>query len=236
MPAPKNQAQTPEELLMQQQSESESSFLQKELLEMEPAAGSRGLQYLLESVGMVRPQDLGGSAGEILDLAGKSVQASLSDPKKDPREALGALTHMLDELRPDFLLAGLPEQRRGELLALPKRDMAAELMEDMAVGWATRRLSMAPTGPEIVGVEQEVVKVLARSMKATMVAERVMKKLNTFLRDANLPKESYERIQRSLAWVKLSLAEQYERTGNLSLAQWHRVRAGSKRSGTSPAP
>ena len=98
---------------------------------------------------------------------------NLLDPAGAPERSYVDLARILKDMKPDLALAGFPPQRREELRNLPPDQMAAEIIEDSAVKWAAERLSKAPSGTDAVIVEEEVVRVLLRSLQATKMASRL---------------------------------------------------------------
>src|SRR5207249_7675553 len=85
--------------------------------------------------------------------------------------------------------------------SIPSEQVAAEFIEDTALNWATNRLASAPTGPEAIIVQEEVVRVLLRSLQATQMAGRLALKLADHIKEHALPKHLYDRIQDELKWV-----------------------------------
>lgn len=123
-------------------------------------------------------------------------------------------------MRADFVLSSFPVERREQLRGLPSDQMAAEVLEDTAAKWAARRLANAPSGPEGIAVEEEVVRVLLRSLQVTQAAERLARKLAQFLRDVAMPASRVQRIQEELHWVTVPPKEKSERL--LQLDQFDR--------------
>ncbi len=142
-------------------------------------AGPRGIQEMVE----------GYLEGGLLDAVGV------------PERSYVDLARVLKDMKPDLALAGFPPQRREELRNLPPDQMAAEIIEDSAVKWAADRLSKAPTGLDAVIVEEEVVRVLLRSLQATKMADRLARKLAQFCQDVAMPQATLARIQEELRWV-----------------------------------
>jgi hypothetical protein len=85
--------------------------------------------------------------------------------------------------------------------------MAAEIIEDTAVKWAMDRLVSSPSGAEAVIVEEEVIRVLLRSLQTTQMADRLAKKLAEFVKQYSVPPTTVKRIQEELSWVTLKAAE-----------------------------
>src|SRR5437870_11648523 len=103
----------------------------------------------------------------------RSVEAALTDERYNPRDSYIALARALQEFRPDFVLSLFPSDRQPLVRSIPSDPAAAEFIEDTALNWATNRLASAPTAPAASIVQQEVVRVLLRSLQATQTAGRV---------------------------------------------------------------
>ncbi|HSA91447.1 MAG TPA: HEAT repeat domain-containing protein [Terriglobales bacterium] len=146
------------------------------------------------------PGRSGGPRG-IQEMVEGYFQGQLLDPSGAPERSYVELARVLKDMKPDMALAGFPPQRREELRSLPPDQMAAEIIEDSAVKWATERLREAPTGQDAVIVEEEVIRVLLRSLQATKMADRLARKLAQFCQDVAMPQGRVERIQEELRWV-----------------------------------
>jgi len=129
--------------------------------------------------------------------------SSLMDSSSGPNRSYGELAKIIKEMRPEFVLQNFPPQRREELRALPPDQMAAEIVEDTAVKWAVDRLVSAPSGPDAVIVEEEVIRVLLRSLQTTAMADRLAKKLAEFVKQFSIPPTTVKHIQEELSWVTL---------------------------------
>lgn len=162
------------------------------------ADGPGGIQAMVE----------GYFDGNLLDAAGA------------PERSYMDLARILKDMKPDLALAGFPPQRREELRNLPPDQMAAEIIEDSAVKWAADRLSKAPTGLDAVIVEEEVVRVLLRSLQATKMADRLARKLAQFCKDVAMPQTTLARIQEELRWV--TVPEKQKATELLKLTRFNR--------------
>jgi HEAT repeat protein len=100
------------------------------------------------------------------------------------------------------------EQQR-EMRGRPPEEMAQQYMEDVAAQWAAvRLLSSAPDQRPIV--EEEVVRVLRRSLEATRTVERMLNKLSRLFDKANVPTEFYDRIRQELLWLGLTQEEKHK--------------------------
>jgi hypothetical protein len=134
--------------------------------------------------------------------------SSLMDSNQGPQQrSYVELAKIIKEMRPEFVLQNFPPQRREELRSLPPDQMAAEIIEDTAVKWAMDRLITAPSGQEAVIVEEEVIRVLLRSLQTTQMADRLAKKLAEFVKQYSIPPTTVKRINDELAWVTLKSQE-----------------------------
>ena len=168
------------------------------------------LQLLLESAGIQDPTaGYTGAAGQVLELASRSIENSISSPEKDPKQALLALARALEEFKPEFLLSAMTPEQQRELRGRPAEEMAQQYMEDVAAQWAAVRLSTSPPERRVI-VEEEVVHVLRRSLEATQTVERMLSKLSRLFDKANIPTEFYERIRHELLWLGLTPEQKYK--------------------------
>jgi HEAT repeat protein len=196
--------------------EPESYLVAQGTLGPEVQSTLRGLDLLLQAAGSENLPAVSANPGEILQLVGKATERSLRDPEANPREPLKALVQLLEELSPEYLLSVLPAERQNDLRGRPTNEVAAQLVEDVAVEWAVKHLAAAPAGPGAIAVEEEVVRALSRSLKATQVATRLLRKLAKIMEDANLPPEVYDRIRQEITWAALSPAEKHQQLMQLN--------------------
>jgi HEAT repeat protein len=169
------------------------------------------LQLLLESAGL-QEGDGGytGAAGQVLELATRSIEATISNSERDPKQAVLTLARAMEEFKPEFLLSAMTPEQQRELRGRPSEEMAQQYMEDVAAQWAAVRLSSsAPEQRPIV--EEEVVRVLSRSLEATKTIERMLSKLARLFDKANIPPEFYDRIRQELEWLGLTQETKYKR-------------------------
>ena len=110
---------------------------------------------------------------------------------------------MLGNVRSDLVLSQLMGNPTAGKAA-SKEEVTAELFEDTAIRWALRRLSAVPSGDEAVIVEEQVFRVLVRSLQATHTASRLAQKLAEFAKEYALPKHMLERIQEEIRWLSLT--------------------------------
>jgi len=132
----------------------------------------------------------------------QKFEASLSNPEEDPHKAYVELAKTLRTLRPDVVLSNLAS-KTGDA-AESTEQVTAEVFEDTALRWALRRLASTPQGEEAVIVEEQVFRVLMRSLQATHSASRLAQKLAQFAQEYALPKETYARIQEEIRWITLT--------------------------------
>src|SRR4029077_14927103 len=110
---------------------------------------------------------------------------------------------MLRNVRPDFVVSNLMAGKAGDS-ETNQEEVTAEVFEDTALRWALRRLAAPPSGEEAVIVEEQVFRVLMRSLQATHSAARLAQKLAQFAQEYALPKQTYERIQEEIRWITLT--------------------------------
>lgn len=152
---------------------------------------------------------LAGNPVQVLDVARKAIDRSLSNPATDPTQALNALSRMLEEFNPEKLMPALSPEKQQAYRGRPAREVATDMMEDVAAQWATTRLASA-SSDNIALTEEEVVRVLQKSLDATQTVERMLQKLSKLFEKANLPSGFFERIQQELRWQGLSDDERFK--------------------------
>lgn len=147
-----------------------------------------------------------GQAGyltEMQRMVEQKFEASLKNPEEDPHKAYIELARMLRNTRSDFVVSNLMAGKTGEAEA-NQEEVTAEVFEDTALRWALRRLAATPTGEEAVIVEEQVFRVLMRSLQATHSAARLAQKLAQFAQEYALPRHTYDRIQEEIRWITLT--------------------------------
>ena len=147
---------------------------------------------------------------QVFDIAQKALVRSFSNSAADPAQALTALAHMLEEFNPEVLLPALSAEKRAALKGKPAREIAADFMEDVAAEWAANRLSSVPGQEDSTIAEAEVIRVLQRSLEATVTVERLLHKLSRLFEKANLPPEFFTRIQQELRWMEVSDEDKFK--------------------------
>lgn len=215
-PAGKNQARTESgDTILETEAE---NFLMAKQHESNYAAfgggpahgGLDALTMLLESACLERPESLGvGGPSDIMKLIAPTVEAALVDRRGDPEKSCMALAKILQEVSPDLVMSSFPAQKQAELKGAPPEQVASEFVEDTAISWAVQKLATAPTGPEALVVEEDVVRVLVRSLQATRMANRMAAKLSQFVQEHVFPPTTYKKIQDELQWVGLPPKQKY---------------------------
>ncbi|HJX83188.1 MAG TPA: HEAT repeat domain-containing protein, partial [Candidatus Angelobacter sp.] len=140
------------------------------------------------------------------------------------------------ELRPDYVLATLRAPRNPGLAtsldeslakeSAPKEEVTAEVFEDAALRWAVQRLTTGPSGEDAIIVEEQVFRVLMRSLQATHTASRLANRLAEFAVEYALPRQTYERMQQEVRWISLSTQQKFrELTGkaHYTIAEFQRL-------------
>ena len=178
-----------------------------------------GLELLLESAGLDRGQASGvggGGPADILKLVDKTVEVALVDKKGDPEKSYLGLARLLQAIRPDFVLSAFAPEAQGEMRGFSNDRVAAEYLENKAADWAAKRLAAAPSGAEGLVVEEDVLRVLLRTLEATKTAEQLARKLAHYAKEYALPKTICDRIQEELRWAGLSYLQKVEKLQQLS--------------------
>ncbi|HLY99310.1 MAG TPA: HEAT repeat domain-containing protein, partial [Candidatus Angelobacter sp.] len=174
------------------------------------AAGGMGRTAPGLGFARVASSAIASDPNQVFDIAQKALIRSFSNSAADPAQALTALAHMLEEFNPEVLLPALSSEKRTALKGKPAREIAADFMEDVAAQWATNRLSSVSQQEDTAMTEAEVIRVLQRSLDATLTVERMLNKLSGLFEKANLPPEFYTRIQQELRWMELTDQEKFK--------------------------
>ncbi len=177
-----------------------------------PGASAGGTGRTAPGLGFARVASsaIASDPNQVFDIAQKALIRSFSNSAADPAQALTALSHMLEEFNPEVLLPALSLEKRTALKGKPAREIAADFMEDVAAQWATNRLSSVSQQEDTAMTEAEVIRVLQRSLDATLTVERMLNKLSGLFEKANLPSEFYTRIQQELRWMELTDEEKFK--------------------------
>jgi HEAT repeat protein len=208
LPAGKNQARTESgDTILE--SDVESYMASKELAE----SGAQnfaldGLEVLLKTAGLEKPPDFAGGPADIMRLVGPTVDAALLDQRGDIQKSTLALATILNNMRPDLVLPSFPAERHEELRQMAPSQVASEYVEERAAEFVAKRLKSAPSDEEGLVIEEDVLRVIGRSLRATQTAERLLAKLARYVRDYALPPAVLERIKQEMKWSSLSPKEQ----------------------------
>ena len=147
----------------------------------------------------------GGHNGYLMEMqrmVEQKFEASLNNPDEDPHKAYVELARTLRSVRPDFVVSNLIAGTAAAESS--QEEVTAEMFEDTALRWALRRLSATPSGEEAIIVEEQVFRVLMRSLQATHSAARLAQKLAQFAQEYALPRQTLERIQEEIRWITLT--------------------------------
>jgi HEAT repeat protein len=161
---------------------------------------------------------------EMQRMVEQKFEASLKNPEEDPHKAYVELAKMLRNVRPDFVVSNLMAGKTGDAES-SHEEVTAEVFEDTALRWALRRLAATPSGEEAVIVEEQVFRVLMRSLQATHSAARLAQKLAQFAHEYALPRQTYERIQEEIRWITLTPKQKLRELlaiGHFTAAQFRR--------------
>jgi HEAT repeat protein len=187
----------------------QSFMLAQTMLDPEQVAQSMNLHLLLQSSGVSAPAGFKGSPSEVLDLVSSAAQAAFVNPEADPETTIQSLTHLIEELSPDFLISALPEERQKPLRGRPAGEVAYVLAEDVALEWARKKYFSAG---DIAGkrvAEEEVIQVLGRALRTTQVADRLLHKLSEMVAKGDLPASIAERVRDEMNWSSWTLDEKH---------------------------
>lgn len=154
---------------------------------------------------------IGGGPAGITAVVEGYFNATLMESVDGPQQSYVELARIISESRPEVVLATLPPKRREALRKMPPDQMAAEVIEDTAAQWAANRLKAAPQGSDGRIIEDEVIRVLLRSLQATQVAARLAEKLGEYIREFNVPQSTTERIRGELEWAVVPSKEKTRR-------------------------
>lgn len=143
-----------------------------------------------------------------IELMENAVERSLLEEKGDPQKSCAALTRVLRTVGVDKLLHYFPPERRKELGNASPEQLAAEYMEDTALWIAGSQLSAKKDDKaQYTIVEEDVARLLARSLKATHKADRLAQKLGKFIQEFAIPPHVQEKIRSELRWTSLNNAK-----------------------------
>ena len=153
----------------------------------------------------------GGAPSTFMDLVEQSVQRSLLEEEGNPQKSYTSLARILRNMGVDKVLAHFPLDRQQELKSLPPEQLATEYIADTALQIAGTKLKSAEASSQKLLIEEDVVRVLARSLQATHMADRLAQKLAQFIQDFAVPAHMQEKIRKELHWSALHPAKKYTR-------------------------
>ncbi len=208
LPAGKNQARTESgDTILE--SDAESYLASKELADSAPQnLALDGLEMLLKTTGLEKPPEFAGGPADIMRLVGPTVDSALLDQRGDIKKSTLALATILNNMRPDLVLPAFPAERHEELRQMAPNQVAGEYIEERAAEFVAKRLKSAPSDEQGLVIEEDVLQVIGRSLRATQMAERLLGKLARYVRDYALPPSVLERIKQEMKWGSLSPQEQ----------------------------
>lgn len=160
----------------------------------------------------------GGAPGpaSFIELMEASVQRSLLEEKGDPARSYTSLARILRNTGVDKILEKFSPERRQELSTLPPEQLAAEYIEDTALQLAGMKISSAEDETQKMQVSEDVVYLLARSLQATHMADRMAQKLTKFIQDYAVPQHIQEKIREELQWTSFTVNKKYARLMELT--------------------
>ena len=150
-------------------------------------------------------------SGSFMEMVEASVQRSLLEERGNPQKSYASLARILRNTGVDKILDNFPAERRQELTSMPPERLAAEYIEDTALQLAGKKLRSADGQPQKMLIEEDAVRVLARSLQATQMADRLAQKLAKFIQDFAVPAHLQEKIREELQWSTLSGPKRYDR-------------------------
>jgi HEAT repeats len=150
-------------------------------------------------------------SGSFMEMVEASVQRSLLEESGNPQKSYASLARILRNTGVDKILDNFPAERRQELTSMPPERLAAEYIEDTALQLAGKKLQSAEGQSQKILIEEDAVRVLARSLQATQMADRLAQKLAKFIQDYAVPPHLQEKIREELQWSTLSGPKRYDR-------------------------
>ncbi len=177
--------------------------------------GSGGMPGLGNAAGHIQGSPWTSGSGSFMDLVEASVQRSLLEEKGNPQKSYTSLARILRTTGVDKILQHFPADHREELASLPPEQLAAEYIEDTALQLAGAKLKTSTDKSEKLLIEADVVRVLARSLQATHMADRLAQKLVKFIHDFAVPPHVQEKIREELVWSSLNSSKKFARLMNI---------------------
>jgi HEAT repeat protein len=153
-----------------------------------------------------------GAPETFLQLVEASVTRSLAEEKGSPEKSLLSLARLLRNTGVEKILEQFPAEDRDKMRALKPEQVAAEYIEDRALQLAGTKLKQVEAaGSSGVVVDEEVVQLLSRSLRATHTADRLAQKLAKFIQDFAVPPHVQEKIREELQWTSYSANKKFTR-------------------------
>jgi hypothetical protein len=194
----------------------ESFMTAQSLMDPKAIAQSVNFHIFMQSAGVGLPPGFQGTPGDILDVAESAIQKAFVAPDGDPKDTTDALSRVLQDLSPDYLLGAMSPERQSAYKGIPAGELAYVLAEDVAVQWAQRRLGSVEGEDGLRVAHEEIIQVLGRALRTTQVAERLLKKINTLVERDELPADVNDRIKHEMEWAGLTPEEQHAQLMHLS--------------------
>jgi len=145
-----------------------------------------------------------------MELVEDSVSRSLVEDKGNPRKSYLSLARILKESRLDTVLSYFPESKRDDLRTLPPEQLAAEYVEESTLKLIAKKLTdSGKHRQDKYIVEEDVLRLLARTLQATHMADRLAFKLAKFFQDYSVPQHLQTKIQEELRWTALSPRQKF---------------------------
>lgn len=170
-------------------------------------SGSGGSLFALSDRRAATIGYTGGYLTEVQRLTEQKFETLLKNPDEDPQKAYVDLAKMLSTLHPENVLGNLNGGQGGSGGGggeARKDEVTSAVFEDTALRWALRRLSVIPAGDDSVVVEEQIFRVLMRSLQATHAASRLAQKLAEYAKEFALPQHTFERLQEEVHWLTLT--------------------------------
>jgi hypothetical protein len=150
----------------------------------------------------------GSSGYSLMEVFEQAAARSLTEPTGDPNKSYVALARLLQQANVGSVLSRFSVGQEGQpQQQMSGEQMAGEFLEDTALAWARKRVSSAPPGENTFEVQEDVVRVLMRTIKATQTADRLAVKLTKLIQERMLPTHIQERVRSELHWVALPASD-----------------------------
>ncbi len=162
-----------------------------------------GNGVVIGSSGSALAASSSGHVGDLQRIAEQKFEAFLKNPEQDPQTAYVELAKMLQAVRPDVVLNNLVSDG-SESNAARQQELTAEVFEDSALRWAMKKLAVVPAGDDAVIVEEQIFRVLMRSLHATHAAARLARRLSELAKEYALPPQTLARIEAEVRWLTLT--------------------------------